>query len=302
MQAAALHALLEACARGVLAPSLTAMRLILAGAGGADLEPSGVLEGLEPRERSAGRKRLERLQRLLAGPDTKVERVRHVAAAVPHTAGTPVEAWARHFDAAVRLSPEASVALYSLGDPQLLQEATSEIVALLARWGLLSRARTVLDVGCGIGRLCVALAPHVAGVLGLDISAGMLAAARTRCAGHAGIRLRRGSATDLDGVPQSSVDLVLAVDCLPYVQLSDRSYATRFLARSAHVLRPRGDLVVFNWSYGHAPAEDAADFARQALAAGLEPLGTGSRPLYAWDGQVFHARAPSAAPAAARDT
>jgi SAM-dependent methyltransferase len=90
--------------------------------------------------------------------------------------------WAGVFDRAVRVSPEGSVALYSLGDAALLRAATDEVVARLREWGLLGPHRAMLDLGCGIGRFVSALAPQMRFVVGADISHEMLRVARRRCA------------------------------------------------------------------------------------------------------------------------
>ena len=76
-------------------------------------------------------------------------------------------------------SPEASVALYSLGDPAILAAATEEIVAWLVAERLLPADADVLDLGCGIGRVG-GVAPRCRSVLGLDVSAGMVAEATRR--------------------------------------------------------------------------------------------------------------------------
>jgi SAM-dependent methyltransferase len=84
------------------------------------------------------------------------------------------------FDRAVGCSPEASVAAYSLGDPAILGCATAELLDWLAAERLIGPDRDVLDLGCGIGRVAAALAPHCRSVLGVDISPGMIAEARRR--------------------------------------------------------------------------------------------------------------------------
>ena len=65
------------------------------------------------------------------------------------------------FEGAVAIAQEASVALYSLGSSQILDRATNEIMTRLAEWNLLGLDLTVLDIGCGIGRIELALAPLV---------------------------------------------------------------------------------------------------------------------------------------------
>jgi len=58
----------------------------------------------------------------------------------------------------VRQSEEASVALYSLGNPELLAAATREVVERMNEWAVLAPMRDALDVGRGIGRMESALA------------------------------------------------------------------------------------------------------------------------------------------------
>ena len=84
------------------------------------------------------------------------------------------------FDRAVALSPEASVAAYSLGDAGVLDRATAELLAWLNEERLLGLEKDVLDLGCGIGRVALAIAPRARSVLGLDVSPGMIDEAQRR--------------------------------------------------------------------------------------------------------------------------
>ncbi len=87
------------------------------------------------------------------------------------------------FDASVAQSEESSVALYSLGSPELLAAATDEVIGVLAGWGVLGLHRDALEIGCGIGRLMVPLCSRLRSVVGTDVSPGMIAAARRRLEG-----------------------------------------------------------------------------------------------------------------------
>src|SRR5690606_25562017 len=116
------------------------------------------------------------------------------------------------FDRLVRISPEASVAAYSLGDPALLDAATREVVEWLRGLGLLDGRPRILDLGCGIGRIAQALAPHADGVMGIDVSPGMIEAALERCRGVPGVEFTLTSGHDLGQVAASTFDLVLAID------------------------------------------------------------------------------------------
>ena len=76
------------------------------------------------------------------------------------------------FDRSVVRHETASVAAYSLGDPEILATATREVVDLLQRWDLLGADRRTLEIGCGIGRMQAALAPRVAEAHGIEPAIG----------------------------------------------------------------------------------------------------------------------------------
>src|SRR5579872_6112114 len=102
-----------------------------------------------------------------------VVRIHHAASRTNDSRPT-LEHLRELFDRAAEISPEAGVALYSLGRPDLLDRATAELVSLIQRWDLVARDATVLEIGCGSGRFVRALAPAAGMVLGIDISEAML--------------------------------------------------------------------------------------------------------------------------------
>ena len=69
-----------------------------------------------------------------------------------------LEGCRRLFDEVAATNGLAGVALHSLGDERLLSAATCELVELLRRLGVGLPGQHLLDIGCGIGRLEVALA------------------------------------------------------------------------------------------------------------------------------------------------
>jgi ubiquinone/menaquinone biosynthesis C-methylase UbiE len=198
-----------------------------------------------------------------------------------------VARWTAMFDRAARTSAEGSVALYSLGDVELLRAATEEVVERLRSWGLLGKDRRVLDLGCGIGRLEERLAPEVASVVGLDISGEMLALARRRCAAWPNVHLVQGSGLDLQGLPDGIFDLVLAVDTFPYLVQAGLALVERHFSEARRVLRPGGSLVVLQLSYRGAE-RDRAEVRQLAETFGFVLLRPGTRELSGWDGLAFH--------------
>jgi len=206
-------------------------------------------------------------------------------AGVSHDRPATPEAIAALFDRAVAVSPEASVAIYSLGDRARLEAATSEIVDWLRRTGCLGLHHDVLDLGCGIGRVTMAVAPYVRSVLGTEISAGMLreASRRQACSGNAWFL--RGSGQDLAALADASFDLVLAVDSFPY--LVQACVAARHMAEIRRVLRRPGRLVIFNLSYREDPADDRRDAEDWARRFGFALSISDSIPFRTWDARVY---------------
>jgi len=262
---------LSLCLAGHISAPVALARLILGGAA-PDL--------IQSRLAGAHGPNAEALRRLLADRDA-LGRLARVGACVDHEArGRGALAALRDgFDRAAAISPEAGVAAYSLGDPELLRAATEELVAWLAARGLLRG--DVLDLGCGIGRVAAALAPRVDSVLGLDIAPRMVAEARRRHGASARFAVTDGTRLAL---PDESFDLVLAVDSVPY--LVQAGVAEAHVADAARVLRPGGALAILNLSYRGLDA-DQADACRWAALHGLALTCEGEQPFRVWDGRAF---------------
>jgi SAM-dependent methyltransferase len=270
---------LSLCLAGRISAQVALARLILGGA---------TPDAIEKRLAGARGARAEALRRLLADRDG-LGRLAEVAACVDHAAGGQgaLAALRDGFDRAAAISPEAGVAAYSLGSPDLLRAATEELVSWLAACGLLRG--DVLDLGCGIGRVAAALAPHVDSVLGLDIAPGMIAEARRRHGASARFAVTDGTRLAL---PDESLDLILAVDSVPY--LVQAGVAEDHVADAARVLRPGGALAILNLSY-RGPEADEADARRWAVLRGLTLACAGEQPFRVWDGRAFLLLKPRAA-------
>lgn len=261
---------IQLCRHGLISPEIALSRLLLAGA---DLSVIA--------DRVAD---LPPLRDLLVARAAVIADLAAIGHDSDHAGPTDVATIAAFFDRAVARQPEASVAFYCLGDPALLAAASAEIVGWLADRRLIGPATDMLDLGCGIGRVAQALAPHCRSVIGLDISSGMIERAMVRCGHLPNMRYLRGNGRDLDGVDTASLDLVLAVDAFPYVVQLGHDAAQRHIAEAARVLRPGGTLALLNLSYG---PETIADLQRWAGPASWHVRIAGVRPFCLWDATVF---------------
>ena len=193
----------------------------------------------------------------------------------------------RLFDWSVQQSEEASVALYSLGNRELLELGTAEIVERLRAWGAVTKDTVLLDIGCGIGRLLTALAPEIRSATGIDVSAEMVKAARRRCAACPNVTVIKGDGRGLGGLGDASFDVAIAVDSFPYLRQSGYELVERFFAESVRVLKPGGQLVILNYSYSEDDGADEREVRALAAANELRVIATGERPFRLWDGVGF---------------
>ena len=276
---------IEDCVEGRISPQVAVARMLLGGA-----DAAAIVRALDGRPGDAP----EAMRALVAGRtqalDALAAEVAATAAGHDASGATPAQGVAKiaaFFDRAVRHSPEASVALYSLGDPVILAAATDEIVRWLQAEALLRPDADVLDLGCGIGRVAAALAPRCRSVLGLDVSAGMVAEAARRLESHANVRIAQTGGEHLDALGTASFDLILAIDSFPYVVQTGAATALRHVQGAARALRPGGALCILNLSYRGDAGADRADAAGWANAAGLRLTWDGEHPFELWDGAAF---------------
>ncbi len=100
---------------------------------------------------------------------------------------------------------------------------------------------TVLEIGPGGGRLTELLLRDCAQVVGLDVSASMLARLRERFGELPGLRLVKGNGMDLSPVEDGSVDCVVSYDVFVHLEPED-IYA--YLIEMRRVLRAGGTGIV----------------------------------------------------------
>lgn len=289
-----IRAVLEECLSGEASPPVSLARLLLAMDRVEEVEEllESILESGEPGEDDPVSEMLRLLRAHPQGcADAAVILHDHPEVGGRRQPARAAVAQCRHFfDRAVTLNEEASVAAYCLGDPGLLDAYTAEILDLLEAWNVLGQERSALEIGCGIGRLQAALAPRLRETHGIDISPGMIAAARRRCAGLANVRLSRCSGHDLADFADARLDLVLAADSFPYIFQGGPDLVSVHFLEIARVLRPGGDFVLLNFSYRASRKADRRDVQHLCRSFGLELLVSGVQPFRLWDGEAYHIR------------
>jgi SAM-dependent methyltransferase len=130
----------------------------------------------------------------------------------------------------------------------------SDSVATLQAFGIVG-ASTVVDLGAGTGAFCLALAPHVARVVGVDISDAMVEAMRSR-----GIEAVRAGFLTYEHQGKRP-DAVVTRNALHHLADFWKAIA---LVRIARLLRPEGVLLLEDLVYSFDPAD-----ADQAIATWL---------------------------------
>lgn len=227
--------MLTACAEGRLAPNMTLFHVLVASDD--EEEARETLRRFHASQAGdeAARERIAQVQSLWARVQDAFQRVSGLLALVPSMMNEG--GWGKVFDEAAAVNPQAAVALYSLGDPVLLQKATEEVVARLRDWKLIGSARSILDFGCGTGRIAAAIAPLVRHVTAVDASAKMVELSRKTLAGIWNTDVIHADSLSRT---QGPFDTVLAIDSMPYVVHGGT--AARVWRDVARVLRSGGGL------------------------------------------------------------
>ncbi len=101
----------------------------------------------------------------------------------------------------------------------------------------------VLEIGCGIGRIGLELAPHCHHWTGADISPNMLGYAADRLRKLKNVRLIQLKDISLRGVASNSLDVVYSTNMFAHIDQMDR---WRYVQEAFRVLRPGGRLYIDN--------------------------------------------------------
>jgi 2-polyprenyl-6-hydroxyphenyl methylase/3-demethylubiquinone-9 3-methyltransferase len=149
---------------------------------------------------------------------------------------------------------------YELATHAVRRYLEAEITFLLDR---LDRGDSVLELGCGYGRVLGRLAPAAGLAVGVDTSLSSLVLARTRLHGQENTRLLHMDATSL-GLRSATFDMVC---CIQNGVSAFHVDQRRLLESALRVARP-GGLVLFS-SYAPGLWEDRLEWFRIQASHGL---------------------------------
>jgi ubiquinone/menaquinone biosynthesis C-methylase UbiE len=135
-------------------------------------------------------------------------------------------------------------ALWEKGDFTRIADTMRESGEALVQTLGIKQGLKVLDLGCGDGTTALPAAKLGADVLGVDIARNLVEAGNRRAAEHGltNLRFQDGDATNLERVPDKSLDLV--------VSIFGAMFAPKpfdVAKEMVRVTRPRGRIVMGNW-------------------------------------------------------
>lgn len=129
-----------------------------------------------------------------------------------------------------------------------------------------------VEIGPGLGRICLALADRFDRVVGVDISEEMVRQARAAVT-NPKVSFVVGDGATITGVDNSSADLVMSFTVFQHI--SDVTVTERYLAEAGRVLKP-GGLLVFQWNNEPGARRWRV---RRAVLSLLQRLGIKGEPL-----------------------
>jgi ubiquinone/menaquinone biosynthesis C-methylase UbiE len=121
-------------------------------------------------------------------------------------------------------------------------EATASDIAELAQ---VTTTDTVLEIGCGTGRIGVKLAPRCGQWIGADVSTNMLQHAREALKGRTNVSFLPLNGIDLSGVTDETIDVAYCSGVFMHLDEWDRY---RYVTEARRVLKPGGRIYFDNFN------------------------------------------------------
>jgi SAM-dependent methyltransferase len=128
------------------------------------------------------------------------------------------------------------------GDPDMdrfWSEGEVDLDKLLSIAGKrVAEGDVVVDIGCGVGRLCRTLAKRAQEVWGVDVSEEMLNLARQHNSELTNVNWLLGDGRSLAGIPDASVDGIVSL--VVFQHIPDPELTLSYVADMGRILRPGG--------------------------------------------------------------
>jgi SAM-dependent methyltransferase len=148
------------------------------------------------------------------------------------------------------------------------------VAPFLSRQGFAPDGKTMLELGCGAGRMTHGFASRFRQVIALDISAQMLDRAQQTLPNLENIAWTQANGVDLHGVPSESVDCVFSYLVLQH--LPDERLVHAYIREMLRVLKPSG-MCLFQF---HGTKNSTMNWRGRAAWVFLDALSTiGLRPV-----------------------
>lgn len=142
------------------------------------------------------------------------------------------------WDRAARADALLAVDDRGLRDAAFWAEGDAVITRFEAELGLRIEGRSIVEIGCGVGRLTRVLAQRAEAVVAVDVSPEMLARAQRLSPGLGNVRWLLGDGESLAGVPDASADGVFSH--VVFQHIPDPAVTLGYVAEMGRVLRPGG--------------------------------------------------------------
>jgi SAM-dependent methyltransferase len=151
--------------------------------------------------------------------------------------------YAATWDALASSPQEARIAACGAADEKHVRLSAQRAVSNITELAGIGPSDHLLEIGCGVARIGLELAPRCQRWTGVDISQNMLACAADRLSQLGNVHLVHLQASNLDSLPDSSFDLVYSTNMFDHLDQMDRC---RYIQDAFRVLRPSGRFYVDN--------------------------------------------------------
>jgi ubiquinone/menaquinone biosynthesis C-methylase UbiE len=160
-------------------------------------------------------------------------------------AGFTRTAYGQVWDSASQSLTDARISVCGTSDDAEWQRSGEATASDVRSEAAVQTSDTVLEIGCGAGRVGRHLAPHCATWIGADVSSNMLRFAAESLKDLPNVRFFKLNGFDLTGVDADSVDVVYSTGVFMHLDEWERY---RYIADAHRALRPGGRIYVDNFN------------------------------------------------------